>query len=316
MTHQPDGYVSQGFPQEGVAVTDVEQIAAWFDEQAEKEQALLDTGRCNNRSRTQERWLVYKASAQSVRDGAWRSVEVTNTDVACPKCERPPGEGCVFTLGGQDAPEGFVHNERAVAARDSALKKANAVPVATPTPPSTVGSVAVLWQALESYGHALRLQDKLTADLDRVKSRGDAVVMPTEMRAIAQQHGDACDALVDAEIELLARAAVVGGCRPGTRQSRASTSSTQHLRVWNAIDRMGVSAESVAQKAQRPLVTLSESVERASPGSLELRVEVKLLGHVVEHYTGHPDHVRAVAAIKAREVEGVATELLKDRGWW
>lgn len=170
-----------------------------------------------------------------------------------------------------------------------------------------------MWKAIESYGRAFRLQDKLAADLDRLKARGDAVVMPTEMQSIAHQHDDACNDLVDAEIELLARAAITGGCRSGTRLSRASTASTQHLRVWNAINRMEVSAESVSQKVRRPLVTLSESVERASPGSLELRVEVKLLGYVVEHYTGHPDHVRTVAAIKAREVEGVVTELLKDR---
>jgi len=36
----------------------------------------------------------------------------------CPKCTRPPGAGCVFTTSGQEAPEGFVHNERAVTALD------------------------------------------------------------------------------------------------------------------------------------------------------------------------------------------------------
>lgn len=53
----------------------VAQIAAWFEDQAAKEQELLDSGRCNSRERTQERWLVYRASAQSVREGAWRKVQ-------------------------------------------------------------------------------------------------------------------------------------------------------------------------------------------------------------------------------------------------
>ena len=52
--------------------TNVAQIAAWFEDQAAKERELLDSGRCNNRSLTEERWMVYKASAQSVREGAWR----------------------------------------------------------------------------------------------------------------------------------------------------------------------------------------------------------------------------------------------------
>lgn len=53
---------------------DVEQIAAWFEEQAAKEQELLDSPKLHPdaKERTQERWLVYKASAQSVRAGAWR----------------------------------------------------------------------------------------------------------------------------------------------------------------------------------------------------------------------------------------------------
>jgi len=52
--------------------TDEERIAAWFDAQAVKERELLNSGRCNNLITTQERWLVYKASAQSVREGEWR----------------------------------------------------------------------------------------------------------------------------------------------------------------------------------------------------------------------------------------------------
>lgn len=52
--------------------SDVEQIAAWFEEQAAKEQELLDSGRCTNRVTTQERWLVYKASAMAVRAGEWK----------------------------------------------------------------------------------------------------------------------------------------------------------------------------------------------------------------------------------------------------
>lgn len=49
-----------------------EQIAAYFDEQAAEERRLLDSGQCNNPPLAQERWLVYKASALSVREGAWR----------------------------------------------------------------------------------------------------------------------------------------------------------------------------------------------------------------------------------------------------
>jgi hypothetical protein len=48
--------------------------------------------------------------------------EVNPTDVACPKCERPVGDPCKFPVwapdNGPDAPDGFIHNERAVAARD------------------------------------------------------------------------------------------------------------------------------------------------------------------------------------------------------
>jgi len=53
--------------------SDVERIAAWFDAQAVKERELLDSGRCNNPGLAEERWLVYKASAQSVRANAWRT---------------------------------------------------------------------------------------------------------------------------------------------------------------------------------------------------------------------------------------------------
>ena len=49
-----------------------EQIAAYFDAQAEEEGKLLVSGQCNNPQLAQERWLVYKASAMSVREGAWR----------------------------------------------------------------------------------------------------------------------------------------------------------------------------------------------------------------------------------------------------
>ena len=53
-------------------MTDVERIAAWFDDQAARERALLDSGRCNDPTLARERWLVYKASAQAVREGRWR----------------------------------------------------------------------------------------------------------------------------------------------------------------------------------------------------------------------------------------------------
>lgn len=52
--------------------SDVEQIAAWFEAQAVKERELLDSDRCNSPVTTHERWLVYKASAQSVRERAWK----------------------------------------------------------------------------------------------------------------------------------------------------------------------------------------------------------------------------------------------------
>lgn len=55
------------------APSDVEKIAEWFDAQATKERDLLDSGRCNNPSLAEERWLVYTASAQSVRANAWRA---------------------------------------------------------------------------------------------------------------------------------------------------------------------------------------------------------------------------------------------------
>jgi len=52
----------------------IEQIAAYFDEQAAKESDLqrLPAVRPDSKKRIQERWMVYKASAQAVRDGQWR----------------------------------------------------------------------------------------------------------------------------------------------------------------------------------------------------------------------------------------------------
>ena len=58
---------------DGEPPTDIEQIAAWFEGQAAKERDLYDSGNCNNPVLTLERWMVYKASAQSVREGAWRT---------------------------------------------------------------------------------------------------------------------------------------------------------------------------------------------------------------------------------------------------
>jgi hypothetical protein len=52
--------------------SDVDQIAAWFEAQAVKERELIDSERCNNPVTTHERWLVYKASAQSVRERVWK----------------------------------------------------------------------------------------------------------------------------------------------------------------------------------------------------------------------------------------------------
>lgn len=57
-------------------MTNVERIAAWFDDQAARERALLDSDRLrpDARERAQERWLVYKASAQAVREGSWKEM--------------------------------------------------------------------------------------------------------------------------------------------------------------------------------------------------------------------------------------------------
>jgi hypothetical protein len=44
---------------------------------------------------------------------------VSSKGVDCPKCRRRAGEGCRFTVTGQAAPEGFVHNDRASAALDA-----------------------------------------------------------------------------------------------------------------------------------------------------------------------------------------------------
>ena len=50
------------------------QITAWLEAQAVKERELLDSDqmRPDARERTQERWMVYKASAGAVREGAWK----------------------------------------------------------------------------------------------------------------------------------------------------------------------------------------------------------------------------------------------------
>ena len=51
---------------------DVAQIMGWFEAQATKERELLDSDQCNNPTLAQERWMIYKASAMSVREGAWK----------------------------------------------------------------------------------------------------------------------------------------------------------------------------------------------------------------------------------------------------
>lgn len=56
--------------------------------------------------------IAYAARMAADENGA-------SKDVSCPKCARPAGATCAFTTSGQDAPEGFVHNERAVAALDA-----------------------------------------------------------------------------------------------------------------------------------------------------------------------------------------------------
>ena len=54
--------------------SEAEQIVAWLEGQAVKERELLDSDqmRPDARERTQERWMVYKASAGAVREGAWK----------------------------------------------------------------------------------------------------------------------------------------------------------------------------------------------------------------------------------------------------
>jgi hypothetical protein len=54
--------------------SDIELIAAWFEAQAASEREALDSGLCrpDARERTLERWIVYKASAQAVRNGDWK----------------------------------------------------------------------------------------------------------------------------------------------------------------------------------------------------------------------------------------------------
>ncbi len=67
---------------------------------------------CNRLARKAVRF-----AAEKIGDEA-----VASTDVACPKCERAVGAVCAFTTSGQDAPEGFVHNERASAALDAQVE--------------------------------------------------------------------------------------------------------------------------------------------------------------------------------------------------
>jgi hypothetical protein len=69
MPHEADQISAVGH---GEPSPDAELIAAWFDDQAVKEHELYNSGNCNNPILTLERWMVYKASAQSVREGAWR----------------------------------------------------------------------------------------------------------------------------------------------------------------------------------------------------------------------------------------------------
>ena len=54
--------------------SEAEQIAAWLEGQAAKEKELLDSDqmRPDAHERTQERWMVYRASAGAVREGAWK----------------------------------------------------------------------------------------------------------------------------------------------------------------------------------------------------------------------------------------------------
>jgi hypothetical protein len=71
-TPSPGVYLRFKLAAHNSGMTPIEQIAVWFEEQAAKERELLDSGKCNNPALTQERWMVYKASAGCVREGAWR----------------------------------------------------------------------------------------------------------------------------------------------------------------------------------------------------------------------------------------------------
>ena len=68
-------------------MTDVELIVAWFEEQAAKERELFDSGRSNNPALTQERWIVYKISAQSMREGAWKKLETPPAEPGVPSSD-------------------------------------------------------------------------------------------------------------------------------------------------------------------------------------------------------------------------------------
>ena len=154
--------------------------------------------------------------------------EVASKDVACPKCMQPAGTGCVFTNSGHDAPEGFVHNERAGAALDAQCEH---------------------WIDV--------FLDEHLPDID-----------PEALIAVTS-HADAYEKSAGHPAPSLAITAV----------------HAFQADVWDAINRMepatGPSEKPTGVPAPRPLVTLTERVT-----GLELRVEVKLLGYVIDHYTG------------------------------
>ena len=70
--------------------SEIDQIAAWFEAQAVKERELLDSGYCNSPVTTHERWLVYKASAQSVRASAWKNLGTVHAGAAAGRAHRSP----------------------------------------------------------------------------------------------------------------------------------------------------------------------------------------------------------------------------------
>ena len=79
---------------------DIEQIAAWFEAQAASEREALDSGQCrpDAKERTLERWIVYKASAQAVRNGDWKQYVFTKSGSIVTIVGKPPEDQELVTV--------------------------------------------------------------------------------------------------------------------------------------------------------------------------------------------------------------------------